>query len=91
MTFREQLKKAKELNLCICDLLVAYECDCSFTFDYTETEFEQLCGLVCDCYLAVDNVNVDSLAYAIEKMVSSGKKTIEQVVEMSKWELLDKA
>lgn len=91
MTYRKQLEKAKELNLNICDLLIACECDCSFTFDYTEEEFEQLCGLVRACYLAVDCVDIESLTYAIETMVSSGNKTIEQVVEMSKWDLLDEA
>lgn len=87
MSFREQLEKAYELKLNICDLTIANECECVFTFEYTEHEFEQLCSLAREIYLKSYNLNENAIALAINDLIVSGDKTIKQVLSMGKWEL----
>ena len=51
MTFKEQLKIANDNDLSILDLEIANECDCVFDFDYTDDDFEALCGVIRTAYL----------------------------------------
>ena len=93
MTFREQLNKVNELGISICDLEVAYECDCIFNFEYTEQEFEQLCDFAKYCYLKDESGNIapNFIAYAINELIKEDGKTIQEVLNMSKWDMLEKA
>lgn len=93
MTFREQLNKVRELGISICELDIAHECDYVFSFVYTEQEFEQLCELVKYCWLKDNSGNIapQYIAYAINELITMDDKTIEEVLDMSKWDILDKA
>lgn len=91
MTYREQLKKAHELGLSIVDLSVAFECDCVFGFKYTEEEFEKICGIVTECYLKSCDVSISCFAYAINELIGQDKKSIDDILKMSKWDLIEKA
>ena len=93
MTFREQLSKVNELGISICDLVVANECDWVFDFEYTEQEFEQLCEFAKHCYLkdSSGNITPNHIAYAINELVTEDGKTIQEVLNMSKWDMLEKA
>lgn len=93
MTFREQLNKVNELGLNICDLEVANECDCIFNFEYTEQEFERLCDFARNCYLKDQSGNISPyhIAHAINELIVEDEKTIEEVLGMNRWDMLDKA
>ena len=90
MTYREQLNKVNELGINICDLTIANECECVWSFYYTEQEFERLCEKAKDCYLK-GNSNENSIALAIEYYIQTKGKTIEQVLALSHWTILDEA
>ena len=89
MKFREQLEKAKELGLRICDLTVANECDCVFNFDYTAQEFECLCGLAVYVYLKEESLTAHDIASAINDLIEHGDYTVYQVLEMSNREFIE--
>jgi hypothetical protein len=90
MTFREQLNKVNELGIMICDLEIANECDSIFDFEYTEEEFEQLCGITQECYLQSEYIEARYIAYIINELINNGH-TINEVLEIDVYELLDKA
>lgn len=93
MTFREQLNKVNELGISICDLEVANECDCIFNFEYTEQEFDQLCDFVRHCYLKDQSGNItpNHIAQAINELITEDEKTIQEVLDTNRWDMLDKA
>lgn len=91
MTYREQLNKARELNLNLCDLDVANECDDVFDFEYTEEEFEKLCEFACYIYLKSENLTTNNIAHCINDAIIYYGWTIEQVISLDKWEFIEKA
>lgn len=90
MTFREKLNKVKEMNISVCDLTIANECDCVFDFEYTEQQFEDLCELAKICYLKSEFIDICAIANVINDMIKDGS-TIDDVLDMSKWDILNKA
>ena len=93
MTFRVQLNTVRKLNISICELEVADECDCIFDFEYTEQEFEQLCEFAKHCYLKDQSGNITPhhIASAINELITGDGKTIQEVLEINRWDMLDKA
>jgi hypothetical protein len=91
MTYKEQLRKAKELGLSIIDLVVADECMSVFTFSYTDEEFERLCELVKTCYLKSDGLDEYCIASAVNELIEEDKKTIAEILEISYYVIIDKA
>lgn len=93
MTFREQLSKVSELGISICDLEVANECDGVFDFEYTEQEFEWLCDFAQQCYLKDQSGNItpNHIAKAINELITEDGKTIQEVLDINRWDMLDKA
>lgn len=91
MTYREQLNKVNELGISICDLEVANELDAVLDFDYTEEQFESLCAFSVRIYLKAEKMTTDAIAYCINDLVNEKGKTVEEVLEMDKWDFVDKA
>ena len=92
MKFREQLNKVQELNISICDLEIANECDCIFEFACTDEEFELLCEFARTVYLKAEEMTANAVANMInELIVYSGGYSIEQVLSMDIWEAIKKA
>lgn len=90
MTYREQLNKAREMGLNIVNLLIADECESNFGFVYNEKEFEQLCEYVRICYIKGD-CSASSICTAINYYATDKGKTVEQILKMSYWRILDDA
>ena len=91
MTYREQLNKVNELGISICDLEVANELDAVLDFDYTEDEFESLCAFGVRIYLKAETMTTDAIAYCINDLVNEDGKTVEEILEMDKYDFIDKA
>lgn len=91
MKFREQLNKAKELGFSISELKIANECDCIFEFEYTEKEFEWLCEQAHYCYLNAEQMTEFAIAMAINELIVKENYTIDEVLDLCKWDLIDKA
>ena len=91
MTYREQLNKVNELGISISDLEVANELDAVLDFDYTEDEFERLCAFGVRIYLKAEEMTTDAIAYCINDLVNEEGKTVEEILEMDKWDFIDKA
>ena len=89
-SFREQLNILRDNNCSVIDICVAGTCEAIFDFHYTDEDFERLCGVALNAYLASDSVSEDDIAYAINALVCYGK-SIDEVCELSKWDLLDYA
>lgn len=91
ISYKEQLKKANEVGINICDLTIANELDCVLNFEYTEEQFEKLCNLAKETYLKSEDISANSIAHAINILVNYDNKTIEEVLNMSVWSLVSKA
>lgn len=91
MTYREQLNKVNELGISICDLEVASELDAVLDFDYTEDEFESLCAFGVEIYLKAETMTTNAIAYYINDLVNEDGKTVEEILEMDKWDFIVKA
>ena len=92
MTYREQLKKLEELGITPTSIEVGNSCDCIFDFDYSDEEFEKLCRFAERMYLEadVDVMTTVAVAKCINQLVEDGK-TVEEILEMDKWDFIDKA
>ena len=91
MTYREQLNKVNNLGISICDLDVANELDAILDFDYTDDEFESLCAFGVRIYLKAENMTAVAIAECINDIVNEEGKTVEEILEMDKWDFIDKA
>ena len=91
MTYREQLNKVRDLGISICDLEIANELDAVLDFEYTEEEFESLCDFSVEIYLKSEKMTTDAIAYCINDLVEEKGKTVKEILEMDKWDFIDKA
>lgn len=91
MTYREQLNKVNNLGISICDLEVANELDAILDFDYTDDEFESLCAFGVRIYLKAENMTAVAIAKCINDLVNEEGKTVEGILEMDKWDFINKA
>lgn len=91
MTYREQLNKVNNLGISICDLEVANELDAILDFDYTDDEFESLCTFGARIYLKAENMTAVAIAKCINDLVNEEGKTVEEILEMDKWDFIGKA
>lgn len=91
MTYREQLNKVRDLGISICDLEIANELDAVLNFEYTEKEFESLCAFSVEIYLKAEKMTTDAIAYCINDLVEEKGKTVKEILEMDKWDFIDKA
>lgn len=91
MTFKEQLKIANDNDLSILDLEIANECDCVFDFDYTNDDFESICGVIRTAYLKAEEMTIIALVQCVSDLITDENYTIQQVLDLTSWELIEKA
>ena len=89
MNFRETLNKARELNIQVLTLEVAFEVSCEIE-DLSEEQFEKVCHLVERAYLKSSNIEVWAITQAIKGMLENGAK-IDEICDMDLYEIIDKA
>ena len=90
MTYREQLNKLEELGITPTSIEIGNSCDCIFDFDYSDEEFEKLCRFAERMYLEANVMTTVAVAKCINQLVEDGK-TVEEILEMDKWDFIDKA
>ena len=91
MMYREQLNKIRNLGISICDLEIANELDAVLDFEYTEEEFESLCAFGVEAYLDAEAMTTNAIAKCINDLVDEEGKTVEEILEMDKWDFIDEA
>ena len=91
MTYREKLNKLEELGITPTSIEIGNSCDCIFDFNYSDEEFEKLCNFAEEMYLKADVMTTDAVAKCINDLVNEEGKTIEEILEMDKWDFIDKA
>ena len=90
MTYREQLNKLEELGITPTSIEIGNSCDCIFDFNYSDEEFEKLCRFAERMYLEANVMTTVAVAKCINQLVEDGK-TVEEILEMDKWDFIDKA
>ena len=91
MTYREKLNKLEELGITPTSIEVGNSCDCIFDFDYSDEEFEKLCRFAERMYLEANVMTTVAVAKCINDLVNEDGKTVEEILEMDKWDFIDKA
>ena len=88
--FREQLKYVLDGGCSVSDICIAASAEACFNFEYTEEEFESLCAAMQRAWFSSEDVSEDDISFAINDYIHFGG-TIEEICEMSKWDLLNAA
>ena len=91
MTHREQLNKLEELGITPTSIEIGNSCDCIFDFNYSDEEFEKLCNFAEEMYLKADVMTTDAVAKCINDLVNEDGKTVEEILEMDKWDFIGRA
>ena len=91
MTYREQLNKLEELGITPTSIEVGNSCDCIFDFDYSDEEFEKLCRFAERMYLEANVMTTVAVAKCINDLVNEDGKTVEEILEMDKWDFIGRA
>ena len=91
MTYREQLNKLEELGITPTSIEIGNSCDCIFDFNYSDEEFEKLCNFAEEMYLKADVMTTDAVAKCINDLVNEDGKTVEEILEMDKWDFIGRA
>ena len=91
MTYREQLNKLEELGITPTSIEIGNSCDCIFDFNYSDEEFEKLCNFAEEMYLKADVMTTDAVAKCINDLVNEEGKTVEEILEMDKWDFIGRA
>ena len=91
MTYREQLNKLEELGITPTSIEIGNSCDCIFDFNYSDEEFEKLCNFAEEMYLKADVMTTDAVAKCINDLVNEDGKTVEEILEIDKWDFINKA
>ena len=89
-SFKEQLNILRDNNCSVIDICIAGACEALFDFQYTDEEFERLCGIALNAYLASDDIGEDDIANAINSWMTV-YKDIDALEEKSKWDILNAA
>ena len=91
MTYREKLNKLEELGITPTSIEIGNSCDCIFDFDYSDEEFEKLCRFAERMYSEANVMTTVAVAKCINDLVNEDGKTVEEILEMDKWDFIDKA
>ena len=91
MTYREQLNKLEELGITPTNIEIANSCNGLFEFNYSDEEFEKLCRFAERTYFKSDALTTSAIACYINDLVNEDGKTIEEILEMDKWDFINKA
>ena len=91
MTYRESLNKLEELGITPTSVEIANSCDCIFEFNYSDEEFEKMCNYAERMYLKADVMTTDAVAKCINDLVNEDGKTVEEILEMDKWDFINTA
>lgn len=92
MTYREMLnefRKQEKLNLLT--LMVADEVDYVVQNIDNDEDFNTICCIVENAYLKSDACSINQIALAVDIILNLEGNTIEELKQMSKWDILDKA
>jgi hypothetical protein len=89
-SFKEQLRIVNDNGCSICDICIAGACEAIFEFQYTDEDFERLCKIARNAYLASDDIIEDEIAYAINSWMLV-YNDIDALEEKSKWDILNAA
>ena len=89
-SFKEQLKIIRDNDCSVCSIIIANSCDAIFDFEYTDEEFERLCGVAINAYLHAEGIGEDEIAQAINVWMHSCGN-IDELESQSVWSILEAA
>ena len=91
MTYRESLNKLEELGITPTSIEIGNSCNGLFEFNYSDEEFENLCRFAERIYFKSDDLTTSAIACCINDLVNEDGKTVEEILEMDKYDFIDKA
>lgn len=92
MNYRKMLTNFKNENKYeLLTLMVADEIECVVQNIENEDDFNTICNIAERAYLKSDNCSLNQIALAIDIILNIEEYTIEDLKQMSKWDILEKA
>lgn len=80
MTFSEQLALAKQNNINIAELNIAYEVECSYEEGANTPRFEDICKAVYNLWLKTEGLEVCQLISALKDAIKTQGCTLDGVL-----------
>lgn len=80
MTFSEQLALAKQNNINIAELNIAYEVECSYEEGVNTPRFEDICKAVYNLWLKTEGLEVCQLISALKDAIKTQGCTLDGVL-----------
>lgn len=88
MTFKETLTLAKQHNISVIDLDVAYELYCqAYEKNLNDNDFEKMCHTIKRAYFKSEYITVAAITEALLEMINNGIS----IDNIDTWELIDRA
>lgn len=81
MTFSEQLALAKQNNINIAELNIAYEVECSYEEGVNTPRFEDICKAVYNLWLKTEGLEVCQLISALKDAIKTQGCTLDGVLD----------
>ena len=87
--YKNLLLKAKENNINVYSLMVAYSLDSVLQNELCENDFDKVCNFIENIALKCDSVNLDDLCNTVNRLLFESKISVEELLEMPKWDYLN--
>ena len=88
MTFKETLTLAKQHNINVIDLDVAYEVHCqAYDKNLNDSDFEKMCYEIERAYMKSEYITIAAITEALIEMINEGIS----IDKIDTWELIDRA
>ena len=89
MKYSDLLKQAKEMNINIYSLMVAYTLESVLDHELCENDFDKVCNFIENIALKCDCVNLDDLCNTANRLLFESKISVEELLKMPKWDYLE--
>lgn len=93
MKYTEIMNILEANNITVVSVDVASACLDVFEFDYTDEEYEALCAKVEEVFMGQFDMesDIDAVAHAINDFIEEDGMSIDEVLKLSKYDVLEQA
>jgi len=89
MNYTETLKKAKEHNIDIIKLDVAYEVECCYENGTNEPRYEDICKAVYKLYMKTEGLSINQICLALKDGIKNEGCTLDDVLNYgNSWDMV---
>jgi hypothetical protein len=89
MDYKRLLEIAKENQISVLSLNVAYEVNATLNITLQKVDFNKLCDYLEYIYLKADETPLEHIVMYARDLLEIEKKSIEEIITINKWDYLE--